>query len=43
MQVRLATKTGSAHGNRSQASLGKPWEGGLSTSGGLFPRGILEI
>lgn len=42
-QVRLATKTGSAHGNRSQASLGKPWEGGLSTSGGLFPRGILEI
>ena len=43
VQVRLATKTGSAHGNRSQASLGKPWEGGLSTSGGLFPRGILEI
>lgn len=43
MQVRLGTKTGSAHGNRSQASLGKPWEGGLSTSGGLFPRGILEI
>lgn len=42
-QVRLATKTGSAHGNRSQASLGKPWEGGLDTSGGLFPRGILEI
>lgn len=41
--IRLATKTGSAHGNRSQASLGKPWEGGLSTSGGLFPRGILEI
>ena len=43
VQVRLATKTGSAHGNMSQASLGKPWEGGLSTSGGLFPRGILEI
>lgn len=42
-QVRLARKTGSAHGNRSQASLGKPWELGLSTSGGLFPRGILEI
>lgn len=43
MSERLNTKTGSAHGNRSQASLGKPWEGGLSTSNGLFPRGILEI
>lgn len=41
--VRLFTKSGSAHGNRSQASLGKPWEGGLSTSNGLFPGGVLEI
>lgn len=41
--IRLFTKSGSAHGNRSQASLGKPWEGGLSTSNGLFPGGILEI
>lgn len=42
-QVRLARKTGSAHGNRSQASLGKIWDGNTSTSGGLFPGGILEI
>ena len=42
-QVRLARKTGSAHGNRSQASLGKIWNGNTSTSGGLFPGGILEI
>ena len=41
--IRLFTKSGSAHGNRSQASLGKPWEGGLSTSNGLFPGGVLEI
>ncbi len=43
MSARINTKTGSAHGNRSQASLGKLWEGGLSTSGGLFPDGVLEI
>ncbi len=41
--IRLMTKSGSAHGNRTQASLGKPWEGGISTSNGLFQRGILEI
>lgn len=43
MNARINTKTGSAHGNRSQASLGKLWDGGLSTSRGLFPDGILEI
>lgn len=41
--IRLFTKSGSAHGNRTQASLGKPWQGGTSTSNGLFPGGILEI
>lgn len=43
MNARINTKTGSAHGNRSQASLGKLWDGGLSTSRGLFPDGVLEI
>lgn len=43
MSVRINTKTGSSHGNRSQGSLGKLWEGGLSTSRGLFPDGVLEI
>ena len=43
MSVRIHTKSGSAHGNRSQASLGKLWDGGLSTSRGLFPDGVLEI
>ena len=43
MNARINTKPGSAHGNRSQASLGKLWNGGLSTSRGLFPDGVLEI
>lgn len=43
MSKRIGTKTGSAHGNRTQASLGKIWSGGTSTSNGLFPGGILEI
>lgn len=43
MSKRMGMKTGSAHGNRTQASLGKIWNGGTSTSGGLFPGGVLEI
>ena len=43
MAKRMGTKTGSAHGNRTQASLGKIWSGSTSTSGGLFPGGVLEI
>lgn len=34
-------KYGSAHGNKSQASYGKPWDGGLSTSG-IGQLGLLE-
>ena len=43
MSKRMGMKTGSAHGNRTQASLGKIWNGSTSTSGGLFPGGVLEI
>ena len=43
MSKRIGIKTGSAHGNRTQASLGKIWGGSTSTSNGLFPVGILEI
>ena len=43
MSKRMSMKTGSAHGNRTQASLGQVWSGGTSTSNGLFPGGILEI
>lgn len=43
MSKRMGMKTGSAHGNRTQASLGKIWNGSTSTSNGLFPGGVLEI
>lgn len=41
MPIGLLRKSGSAHGNRTQASYGQPWGGSLSTSG-ISHLGILE-
>lgn len=35
-------KTGSAHGNTSQASKGNVWKGGVAGNSELFPMGIIE-
>lgn len=35
-------KTGSAHGNTSQASKGGVWKGGVAGNSELFPQGIIE-
>lgn len=39
--VKIKTKRGSAHGNRSQAALGKQWESTIASSG-KFPEVVLE-